>query len=47
MIRALLNRLLCRLTKHKRGKRTGVSSDLGIQLRCPRCGTVWNRKWKA
>lgn len=43
----MIARLLCNLFGHKRGKRTGVSSELGIQFRCPRCGAVWNRKVKA
>lgn len=42
-------KLMCKLPKwlgggHKRGKRTGVSSELGIQYRCNRCGSCWNRK---
>lgn len=43
----MIRTLLCWAFGHKRGKRTGVSSVLGIQFRCPRCGDVWNRKVKA
>ena len=42
----LLGKLICKLHKHKRGIRTGVSSVLGIQFQCPRCNKVWNRKVK-
>ncbi len=34
----------CRMFGHMRGKRTGVSSSLGVQFQCPRCEAVWNRK---
>ena len=43
----MIARLICKLLGHKRGKRTGVSSELGAQLKCPRCKSVWNRKVKA
>lgn len=42
----MIARLLCRFLGHRRGKRTGVSSTLGVQMRCPRCAAVWNRKVK-
>ena len=42
----MLNKIKCFLFWHKRGKRTGISSDLGVQFHCPRCRAVWNRKKK-
>ena len=43
----MIARLICKMLGHRRGKRTGVSSVLGVQMRCPRCAAVWNRKGKA
>lgn len=41
----LIGRLICLVTrKHLRGKKTGVSSALGVQFQCERCRAVWNRK---
>ena len=40
----MIAKLICRLFGHRRGRRTGVLSSFGVGFRCPRCGTVWNRK---
>lgn len=42
----MIGKLICWLYGHKRGQKTGVSSDKGEQFRCPRCRAVWNRKTK-
>ena len=42
----MLAKLICYLMGHRRGKRTGGASNLGVQLKCGRCGAVWNRKVK-
>lgn len=42
----MLNKLICYFMGHKRGQKTGVSSDKGTQFQCPRCRAVWNRKAK-
>lgn len=43
-------KLLCWLTKHKRGKRNGtplmVNGRKVITYRCTRCGATWTRKKK-
>jgi transposase-like protein len=36
--------LLCKLGRHGRGKRTGISSELGVQYRCPHCAKHWSRR---
>lgn len=41
----MFGKFVCWITnRHLRGKRTGISSSLGVQYRCDRCLAVWNRK---
>lgn len=45
----MINRLLCRLFGHKRGKRVvytvgGPEADGEREYQCPRCEATWTRK---
>jgi predicted Zn-ribbon and HTH transcriptional regulator len=45
----MLNKLICWLKGHKRGKNCGVLPDdpLLNYFQCPRCKATWTRKVKA
>lgn len=47
----IVNKIICALKGHKRGKRLSMSESTGTRLlnhfRCPRCGAEWTRKAKA
>lgn len=43
--------LMCKLTKHKRGKRVHTQSSISpgkviVDYRCVRCGAEWSREQK-
>lgn len=51
----MLNKLICWLKGHKRGKKVGIAvkpdgsphfTEFAL-YECPRCGGKWNRKFKA
>lgn len=54
----IIDKLKCRISGHKRGKRIATINDGGVwdakhagfpcaQIECPRCTATWTRKVKA
>ena len=49
-LKQIINRLHCKLSGHKRGKRFTLDGDTDQspkRFRCPRCLATWTRKVKA